>query len=83
MKVVEMQIVKKTVYCVGALSFDSPDKAKQYIADQIGNMIDNSLSDRGCVIGPKAAIVLNEIMLTNAASLSILLRAYSVGIGNE
>lgn len=72
-----MEIVKKTVYCVGAASYDSPEKARQHIADLIGNLMDQELSDRGCVIGPKAAIRLNEVLLKNADTLSVLLRAYN------
>lgn len=75
-----MQIETRTVYIIGGASFDSEDKARQWIADAIGRTLDKALSDAGQVIGPKAALAVNSAMLSQAATLSILLGAHAAPV---
>lgn len=50
-----MRIQTNTVFHIGGATFDSEDKARQWLADQVGRIIDKALSDAGAVIGPKTA----------------------------
>lgn len=79
-----MLIVTKTVYIVGNAEFDSERKAREWIYDQIGNLMDKALSDYGAgAIGPKERIAIVDCLTKNAAQFEILLRAYRKPVDEE
>ncbi len=77
-----MQIQTSTVFHIGGATFDSEAKARQWLADQVGRIIDKALSDAGAVTGPKTALQVNAAMLSNAAVLAVLLSAYAAPVSD-
>lgn len=72
-----MRIQTKTVFIVGNCEFDSENKARAWIYDQIGNLMSKALSDAGVgAIGPRERIAIVDAMSKNAAQLATLLDAY-------
>ena len=79
-----MQIQTRVVYSVGNVDFDSEKKAREWIYDQIGNLMSKALSDHGAgVIGPRGRIAIVDCLTENAAQFAILLRAYSSPVSDE
>ena len=79
-----MQIFAKTVYVVGNVEFNSERKAREWIYDQIGNLMSKALSDHGAgAIGPKERIASVDCLAKNAAQFEILLGAYRAPVDGE
>lgn len=72
-----MRIETKVFYLIGGCQFDSETKAREWLYDQIGNLMDNGLSKTNCSgsIGSKERIAIVDAMVKNARQLAILLDA--------
>lgn len=72
-----MQIHARTVYSIGGIDFDSEAKARAWIYDQIGGLMDSALASAGAgALGPRERIQIVDAITANAATLAVLLDAY-------
>lgn len=78
-----MQIERVDVYRIRGQSFESEAKAREWIADQIGERMQRAIRAQGCVLHPRDEIRIVDAVLANTATLLPLLGAYVAPVEND
>lgn len=76
-----MQIYSKRKFIIGGIEFEKEQAARDWIYDQIGNLLDGGLkNEKNGLLGPGERLAIVNAMTKNANQFTILLAAFAAPV---